>query len=1349
MPAPARLSGAAACVYAIACVACVLAATVASAQSAPGSITGSITNADGTPATGLPVAVMDLERSPDFRTNATDTDARGSYTISALPPGRYLVAAGHPEDFVYAPGVAQRDGAQVVIVIPGQSTGTVNVALPSAPRPRFTVRGRVRMVPETASATAVVVSLSASARYGVAPRGSVAADGTFTIPGVAAGTYFVSTQPNPLGLQGRRVVVDDRDVNDVEIVMPATTEVTGHISVEDDLLMPATSLSFEGAYGSRIASVRPDGRFTIALPYGEHRMTLTGYPSTYVVKTAVFGDTNLLSSSLTVDRSPSAEIRIVLGPSADRPWRRVEGRLVDRGPRTGQSTTVMLSSPALQKPASSDVDDTGRFLFPRVPPGSYRLFPTPGDVYEPTLVTVDDTDVAGVIVTRSKPVTITGSIRVEPVVPLPRLYLDFIRPAGTKRAGVEDNGRFVASLVEGAHRLVVSSLPPGFTVRSIASGSVDLMRAPLVLTDALPPEVDIRLSYAGPPPVSVSGLVSGLDATQTKLVVTLSGANALVQESRIEPDGTFRFASVLPGSYTLRLSSPSSATVPPIRPVDVQVAGSDITGVQLRVSTVAVTGVIEVADGAPVPMLSVMFNGGASALWHASNREGNGRDLRLTLPPGDYRLSVSQLTSGYTLDAVMDGDRNVLTTPLRVVEGRPVNLRLLTKAASPFVEVSGRLSMRDPMEALPGSISLYYSDTAPKCRGASCSISIEPTALGRPRRLQANVGNDGSFAFPQVAPGKYVVNIFRPGEPERTIPLDVGGTGLRGLELAVPALVNVKGRVIVSGDGPWLHPAIVLSAPGSSAIDQPHADQDGRFQMIVPEGTYKLELDYLPAGYTVTSVAVGDTTTPSSLRIVQGMAPVVVAVQAPSVARWKKVSGRVINSLDQGATSSESIELSDQEQALWLTAMIGPDGAFEFPQVFPGVYTVGLVGNGPSPRLSGLPAIAGRGPVVRVDADDVVGLRIERIADVVRESVPVQGVLRADDGGPVPSIALLQNGLGVSTSTSSDGSLQVWLDPGDQQISVGDLPAEYVLRSLRYGNVDLLRERARIGTGANARLEVVVAARTERVPRVVGGRLSGLERFGSDDRELVLSRQDSMQTLNIRWGGDGSFTFPRVFPGTYTIHARRRGAAWWMGHYVHLGQLVVGDSDVRDLNLVVPTPVRVIMLGSPGVEIAALEPYVERVGASGTPIGVYDRDTGLLFVRDGDRVAPGKLPPGFRVEQMTFGDIDLLRDPIRLSGAPLPVIRVTVGSAPLDPEVKTFSVSGRVLGSSGRNASALRVSLRFPDPGPLTVPVSADGSFRFERVPSGTYEVSVVGQETRSRVIVTKNDVTDVVLFTR
>jgi hypothetical protein len=108
---------------------------------------------------------------------------------------------------------------------------------------------------------------------------------------------------------------------------------------------------------------------------------------------------------------------------------------------------------------------------------------------------------------------VTGSIVVEKEGLRPLVTVSFSPYQGGPGPGTISpvNGAFSASLAEGDYRIAWSGLPAGYFVRSIESGSVDLLSKPLTITGAAVPPIRITLGVSSPPPwVKVSGRVMGL-----------------------------------------------------------------------------------------------------------------------------------------------------------------------------------------------------------------------------------------------------------------------------------------------------------------------------------------------------------------------------------------------------------------------------------------------------------------------------------------------------------------------------------------------------------------------------------------------------------------------------------------------------------------------------------------------------------------------------------------------------------------------------------------------------------------------------------------------------------------------
>jgi len=200
---------------------------------------------------------------------------------------------------------------------------------------------------------------------------------------------------------------------------------------------------------------------------------------------------------------------------------------------------------------------------------------------------------------------------------------------------------------------------------------------------------------------------------------------------------------------------------------------------------------------------------------------------------------------------------------------------------------------------------------------------------------------------------------------------------------------------------------------------------------------------------------------------------------------------------------------------------------------------------------------------------------------------------------------------------------------------------------------------------------------------------------------------------------DGSFAFSNLNSGTYNVEIGNR----------QRGMVTIEDKDIEGIDFVIPVirqvRGRVVVEGTgPGprfdVEFSKV-PEEPEYGVSSVP-GTFqallpEGDVWMKFYG---------FPDPYQIRSITFGDVDLLKEPLRVSGTHLPDIVVTLGLPGPTTRVKgqILNASGQPLMVSTRLVVALftkweRISMR--------AAAGPDGSFEFFGVPPGIYTVDAPG----------------------
>ncbi len=254
--------------------------TAVPADATPGSISGTVTDA-AHPGGLAGVCVLATSADGGSGFGGATTAADGSYQIGNLPPDSYTVE--------FDPGcgatVTSPDAPQLapsaVQVLPGGSVTGVNAALAAA----GSISGTVTDTADPAGLAGVCVTAT-SADGGIGFGSAVtAADGTYTVPGLAAGSYTVEFDPTCNGLNASADLAQSAAASVAVAAGAAVTGVNATLAgggaiagTVTDASNPGglagvcvTALPADGGSGSGTATTAGDGTYTIGnLPPGSY-----------------------------------------------------------------------------------------------------------------------------------------------------------------------------------------------------------------------------------------------------------------------------------------------------------------------------------------------------------------------------------------------------------------------------------------------------------------------------------------------------------------------------------------------------------------------------------------------------------------------------------------------------------------------------------------------------------------------------------------------------------------------------------------------------------------------------------------------------------------------------------------------------------------------------------------------------------------------------------------------------------------------------------------------------------------------------------------------------------------------
>jgi hypothetical protein len=311
-------------------------------------------------------------------------------------------------------------------------------------------------------------------------------------------------------------------------------------------------------------------------------------------------------------------------------------------------------------------------------------------------------------------------------------------------------------------------------------------------------------------------------------------------------------------------------------------------------------------------------------------------------------------------------------------------------------------------------------------------------------------------------------------------------------------------------------PPGIRGSDGSQYYDNPQpvstalTDEQGRYRLErIPPGRY-----YILAGFLGQATFYPQTTDAEKATVV------VIAANTTSenvdIKMLLPLGGRVSGRVSTPNTAvEERAVLSGTKLAEILDVPVGGDGSFEFGHVPSGTYLLSLF-----PTFPGMASLA-----FRVGDNDVASLQFTRpqLHRVSGKIVVQKGPL------PYALLAFSTDRDYVAAPIAPDLSFHVDLPAGRQRTEMAGMPVGYSLASVRIGSQDVT-EGLTIGNSDIADVVITVAP-PQNLARV-SGKISGL---ASGTPATVEMTGPILSTLQTTVRNDGSFEFPAVTPGSYSL----------------------------------------------------------------------------------------------------------------------------------------------------------------------------------------------------------------------
>jgi hypothetical protein len=564
----------------------------------------------------------------------------------------------------------------------------------------------------------------------------------------------------------------------------------------------------------------------------------------------------------------------------------------------------------------------------------------------------------------------------------------------------------------------------------------------------------------------------------------------------------------------------------------------------------------------------------------------------------------------------------------------------------------------------------------------------------------AQTDNDGRFRLENIPPGRYYIVLdpldipsYYPGvtKPDRATIVTVSDASvIEGMDFKIPDFEGGKvyGRLappprplssavqvnmITNPNLSGLTGASVLQAllsPGSNTVTalnislvmtslnplqmvSSSVNADGSFEFPkARKGSYILSTD--PGiGLATRSVDIGDV----DLRDVD-----LVAGTATAIARGATVRGHVVGNPVPELLDNLTVALTERSITGAPRVPVNPDGSFTFTNVQPGTYVAITI---PSPNVSLQTA-------VQVGKQDIDGLQV-----VPPATIQVPGRIEIEGGGRLKALSIPMSietyHLPLQTplfSIQPEANFRIHVLEGENRLMLRNVPSDYSIVSMTYGNTDLLRNPLVPDPANTEGIRIMLAPVSPRELHRVRGQVDGLPSvvIGPNTKVVLYGAGIGQHVAETPVKSDGTFEFSGVPSDSYyaTVVGAPFDSQWSfdVGSNDREGIRMKGEiwSDVSGRVTIVDRNGTI----QPGIPFSYMTVVFNPSVAWGT-VPVRQDGTFRQSLSGGEySLLTNKLPDGYTLKAVTagVGGADLLRGKLKIDGRPIPEILVTLEYRP-------------------------------------------------------------------------------------